>query len=81
MILASLQDYVPLREIWQIIVVCLVVAVVAPAAAVLAITGFEAQANARATGASRISGDIRVAAGAVVLIGLGVAGILALLSD
>jgi len=39
MTLASLTDYLPLSDLWKIIVTCLVVAVVAPLAVSFAIIG------------------------------------------
>jgi hypothetical protein len=39
MTVAALKDYVPFSDLWKIVVVCLVVAVVAPLAVSLAILG------------------------------------------
>jgi hypothetical protein len=74
-ILGNLQEYLPLDDLWKILVVCLAVAVVSPAAAALVINGFEQQSNAHASGGSRTPGDLRIALGViilVVLIGLGI---------
>jgi hypothetical protein len=79
-IVAAFQDYLPLGDLWKILVVCLAVAVVSPAAAALVITGFEAQSKAHVSGGSRISGDARIAAGVVTLVALIAVGILALLN-
>ena len=43
------------------------VAVIAPSAAALVITGFDAQATAHDNGGSRAGGDIRIALGVLVL--------------
>jgi hypothetical protein len=80
-IVASFQDYLPLDDFWKIVVVCLGAAVIAPVAASLVITGFEAQADAHAVGGRRTPGDLRIALGVGVLAALIVLGILALLSD
>jgi hypothetical protein len=77
---ASFQDYVPLSDLWKIVVVSLAVAVVSPAAATLVITGFEAQSKAHRSGGSRTPGDLRIAVGVATLAGLIAVGILALLS-
>jgi hypothetical protein len=77
-IVASFQEYVPLGDLVRIIAVCVGVAVVAPSAAALVITGFEAQANAHAAGGSRLRGDLRIALGVAVIVALVAVGILAL---
>ena len=77
MIFASLNDYLPLGDLIKIVVVCLGVAVIAPSAAALAITGFEAQARAERSGGSRVVGDLRLAVGVAILAGLIFLGILA----
>ena len=79
MIIASLQDYLPLEDLLRIVAVCVVVAVVAPTAAALVITGFEVQANAQQSGRSRIPGDLRIALGVAVLTALVVVGLYALI--
>jgi hypothetical protein len=78
MIIASFQEYLPLDDLAKIVAVCLGVAVIAPTAASLVITGFEAQANAHRAGKSRALGDVRIAVGVAVLLGLIALGILAL---
>jgi hypothetical protein len=50
MIFASLHDYLPLDDLLKIVVACLAVAVIAPSAAGLVITGFEQQSNAQRVG-------------------------------
>jgi hypothetical protein len=77
-ILAAFQDYLPLDDLWKILVVCLGAAVISPAAAALVIRGFEAQSQAHASGTSRIGGDLRIALGVATLAVLIVVGILAL---
>jgi hypothetical protein len=81
MMLASFQDYLPLDDFWKIVVVCLGVAIVSPAAAALVITGFETQSKAHASGGSRTPGDLRIALGVLALAALIVLGIVALLND
>jgi hypothetical protein len=78
MIVASLQEYLPLGDLARIVAVCLGVALLAPAAAALVITGFDAQANAHGHGESRFGGDVRIALGITVLVVLVVTGIYAL---
>jgi hypothetical protein len=77
-ILASFQEYLPLDDLLKIVAVCIGVAVIAPCAAALVITGFEAQANAHAAGGKRLFGDLRIALGVLVLAALIGVGILAL---
>ena len=77
-VVASLQEYLPLGDIVRIVAVCIGVAVVAPAAAALVITGFESQATAQEHRASTLSGDVRIVLGIAVLVVLVVAGIYAL---
>lgn len=78
MIVASFQEYVPLGDLARIVAVCVGVAVIAPSAAALVITGFEAQANAHASGGSRLRGDLRIGLGVAVIVALVALGILAL---
>jgi hypothetical protein len=78
-ILADLQQYLPLNDLWKIVLVCLGVAVVSPAAAALVISGFESQSKAHRAGGSRTRGDLQIALGAASLAALIVLGILALL--
>jgi hypothetical protein len=79
-VIGSFQDYLPLNDLWKILVVCLAVAVVSPAAAALVIDGFEAQAKAQASGGGRNGGDLRIALGILILAALVAFGILALTS-
>jgi hypothetical protein len=73
---ATFQDYVPLGDLARIVAVCVGVAVIAPSAAALVITGLEAQAS----GASRLRGDIRIALGVAAIVALVAIGILALIN-
>jgi hypothetical protein len=77
-ILASFQEYLPLDDLLKIVAVCLGVAVIAPCAAALVITGFEVQENAHKAGKKRLFGDLRIALGVLVLAVLIGVGILAL---
>jgi hypothetical protein len=77
-IVASFQEYVPLGDLARIVAVCVGVAVIAPSAAALVITGFEAQADAHEAGASRLRGDLRIGLGIAVIVALVAVGILAL---
>jgi hypothetical protein len=77
-IVASFQTYVPLGDLARIVAVCVGVAVIAPSAAALVITGFEAQANAHEAGGSGLRGDLRIALGVAVIVALVAVGILAL---
>jgi len=79
MIIASFQDYLPLNDLVRIVAVCVGVAVVAPTAAALVITGFEVQANAQKAGHSRMPGDLRIALGVAVLAALIFVGLYALI--
>jgi hypothetical protein len=79
MIIASLHDYLPLDDLLKILIACLAVAVVAPSAAALVITGFDAQATAHGSGESRVSGDLRIALGVAVLAVLIAAGLYTLI--
>ena len=75
MTLASLQDYLPVADLLKILVVCVGVAVLAPSAAALVITGFEA----RADGQGRLRADLRIALGVATIAVLVVVGLLALI--
>ena len=75
---ASLEEYLPLGDLLRILVVCVGVAVIAPSAAALVITGFEAQANAHQAGGNRLRGDLRIAVGVAMLAAMIAVGIYAL---
>jgi hypothetical protein len=78
-IIASFQEYLPLDDLARIVAVCVAVAVIAPSAAALVITGFEAQATARHGGRARLAGDLRIALGVGILAVLIFVGIYALI--
>jgi hypothetical protein len=78
MIVASFQDYVPLADITKIIAVCLGVAVVAPTAAALVITGFEAQAVAGESGRSRALANTRIVLGVAIVVAMITIGLYAM---
>ena len=75
--LASLQDYLPLDDLVKIVVVCLVVAVVAPSAVSLAIAGLDRRA--RHTG--DVTGTVFVVLGVAAIAALIGAGLYALFTD
>jgi len=79
MIVASLQQYLPLADLAKILVVCLVVAVVAPSAVSVAIVGLDRRARATAAQRSTAGGDALVIAGIAILVGLIVLGLVALI--
>ena len=79
MIVAGFQEYLPVAELLRIVAVCAAVAIIAPSAAALVITGFEAQANARRAGRTRLPADFRIALGVAVLAALISAGLYALI--
>jgi hypothetical protein len=71
--LASFSDYLPLSDLWRIVLVCLAVAVVAPAAAAVAINSYAARDGAVAE--RRVLMDAGVVSGVAVLLALAAAGI------
>ena len=75
--LASLKDYLPLDDLLKIVVVCLVVAVIAPAAVSLAIAGLDR----RSRHAGDVSGTALVVVGVAVIAALIGAGLYALFTD
>jgi hypothetical protein len=80
MIFASLHEYLPLDDLLKILVACVAVAVIAPSAAALVITGFESQANAHHSGQSRVRGDLRIALGVAVIAAMIAAGLYTLIN-
>ena len=80
MIVASFQEYLPVEDLLKIVAVCIAVAVVAPAAAALVITGFEAQANAHHSGRTRALGDLRIALGVAIIAAMIIVGLYAMTS-
>jgi hypothetical protein len=79
MIFASLHEYLPLDDLLKILIVCAGVAVVAPSAAALVITGFESQAQAQRAGQGRLAGDLRIALGVAIIAAMIVAGLYTLI--
>jgi hypothetical protein len=75
---ASFQEYLPVDDLLKIIAVCAAVAVLAPSAAALVITGFEAQSNAHGAAGRRAGGDLRIALGVLVIAAMIAAGIYAM---
>jgi hypothetical protein len=76
---ASFQEYLPVDDLLKIVAVCVVVALVAPAAAALVITGFETQGGAHgAGGRSKLGGDARIAVGVLAIAAMIAAGIYAM---
>jgi hypothetical protein len=80
MIFASLHDYLPLDDLLKILIVCVGVAVLAPSAAALVITGFETQSNAHRSGQSRWAGDVRIALGVALVAAMVAAGLYTLIN-
>jgi hypothetical protein len=78
MIVASFQEYLPLDDLVKIVAVCVAVALIAPAAAALVITGFEAQASAHHSGRTRMYGDARIGLGVAIIAAMIVVGIYAM---
>jgi hypothetical protein len=79
-IVASFEHYLPLGDLVRIVAVGAGVAVIAPTAAALVITGFEAQANAHRAKRSRMPGDVRIALGVAIIVVLVALGIYALVA-
>jgi hypothetical protein len=69
MMLASFSDYLPLDDFAKIVVVCLVVAIVAPSAATLAIVGYDRRTSTRAP-SRNASGLALIVLGVSILAGL-----------
>ena len=80
MLLASLQDYLPLDDLVKIVVACAAVAVVAPLAVSLAIAGLDRRAEPAGAGRSRAVGTGEIAVGVAALAGLVAAGLYALVT-
>ena len=75
MTIAALRDYLPLADLGKIVVVSLVVAVVAPTAASVAIVGLDRREHA--TG-SRVGSTALIVVGVAVMAALVAAGLYAL---
>jgi hypothetical protein len=76
--LASLDGYLPLGDLAKILAVCLVVAVVAPAAVTVGIVGLDRRARAETSGTGRTVGIVLILFAVAVLLFLVAAGIYAL---
>jgi hypothetical protein len=77
MTLADFQDYLPLGDLAKIVIACLAVALVAPAAVAVAISGLDQ----RTRRPSSSTGAALVAVGALVVAALIAAGLYALFTD
>jgi hypothetical protein len=75
MIVAKLSDYLPLADLAKIVVVCLVVAVIAPAAVSVGIVGIDRREQATEGHSSTITGTALIVVAVGVLAALIVAGI------
>jgi uncharacterized membrane protein YidH (DUF202 family) len=80
-LIASLSDYLPLSDLAKIVAVCLLVAVVAPAAVALAIAGLDRSSGAGERRASPAGGLALVVVGVAILCALIGAGLYALFTD
>jgi hypothetical protein len=79
--LASFSDYVPLGDLGKIIAVCLVVAVIAPTAVSVAVTGLDVRASSAEQHRSGAAGMALIIAGVAVLAALIGLGVYALFTD
>ncbi len=77
MTVADFQDYLPLGDLGKIVVACLVVAVIAPAAVSVAIAGLDHRSHRPRSG----QGAALVAVGVLVVGALIAAGVYALFTD
>jgi hypothetical protein len=77
-IFAAFKDYLPLRDLVDILITCLLVAVVAPSAVAVSITGLDRRNQAIERHESSTAGTALVAAGVAVLVVLIVVGLYAL---
>ena len=79
--IASLSDYLPLGDLAKIVIVCLLVAVVAPTAVSVAIAGLDIRERSAEGHQSGASGIALVVAGVAVICALIGAGLYALFTD
>jgi len=79
--IASLDDYVPLGDLGKIVIVCLLVAVIAPSAVSVAITGLDLREVSAEHHRRSASGIALVVAGVAVLCALIGIGLYALFTD
>ena len=78
--IASLKDYLPFSDLVKIVVVCLIVAVVAPSGVAVAIAGLDRRAVAAERGSESRTGVGLVVVGVGLLAALIAAGIYALVN-
>jgi len=78
--IASLGDYLPLEDLGKIVLVCLVVAVLAPSAVSVAIVGLDRRSAAAEHRTSRTAGTGLVVVGVGVLAALVAVGLYALVN-
>jgi hypothetical protein len=81
MIVGSLSEYLPFDDLAKILVVCLVVAVIAPSAVSVGIIGLDRRAQAEESHTSVASGVALVVVSVAVLAALIGIGIYALFQD
>jgi hypothetical protein len=78
--LAAFSDYLPASDLLKIVVVCLAVAVVAPASVSIAISGLDRRGRAVQEHSSRAAGTLLIVGGVSVLVALITFGIYALVN-
>jgi hypothetical protein len=78
--IASLRDYLPLSDLWKIVIACLVVAVVAPTAVSIAIVGLDRREHATAA-RQRETGGLLIVLGTGIIAALIAAGLYTLFTD
>jgi hypothetical protein len=71
----SFSQYLPLKDLLKILVVCLVVAVIAPTAVSVAIVGLDRRATAVESHRSTAMGDALILVGVAVIVALIATGI------
>jgi hypothetical protein len=81
MIVGSLSDYLPFDDLAKILVVCLVVAVIAPSAVSVGVIGLDRRAHAEESHKSSASGVALIVVSVGVLAALIAIGIYALFQD
>ncbi len=81
MIVGSLSEYLPFDDLAKILVVCLVVAVIAPSAVSVGVIGLDRRAHAEESHESSASGVALIVVSVGVLAALIAIGIYALFQD
>jgi len=79
--LASFSDYLPFADLVKIVVVCLVVAVIAPVAVALGVRGLDLRAGARQERGGKVRGTGLVVVAVAIVAALISAGLYALFTD